>query len=140
MHEMSQPFGIQSSISSPILHHSSSNGSMGPPYSTPLTAASSITSPSPGSLPGSPTREDARRALDTLIGFLSQAPKGFVNESEYLTVVKLTEKLRLGQGNGNLGGCGNGMGPGGLQRIVEQEGEMGVKLESVGEEGNEDMS
>lgn len=117
---------------------------MAPPYSTPLTTASSITSPSPGSLPGSPTREDARRALDTLIGFLSQAPKGFVNESEYMTVVRLTEKLRLGQGQGNIGGinngCGNGTGPGGLQRIVEQEGEMGIKVEGVDEGGNEEIS
>lgn len=151
IHEMSQPFGIQSAISSPILHHSSSNGSMAPPYSTPMTAASSITSPSSSSLPGSPTRDDARRALDTLLNFFSQAPSGFVNENEYMTVVKLTEKLRLqqGQGNGNGGVNVNASGgrmsengtlPGGLHRIVEQEGETGMKIEGLDENGNEQIS
>jgi hypothetical protein len=113
MHEMPPPFGMDSAISSPPLHHSSSNGSMAPPSGTPVTG---LQSPPGSSAPSSPTQDDARRALDTLLNFFNQAPNGLVNENEYLTVLKLTERLRLQQNSGPL--------PGGLHRIAEQDCEL----------------
>jgi hypothetical protein len=112
MHEMAPPFGMDSAIS-PQLHHSSSNGSMGPPSST--TPISGLQSPPGSSAPNSPTPEDARRALDTLLNYFQQAPNGLVDQNEYLTVLKLTEKLRL-QSHAPL--------PGGLHRIAEQDCEQ----------------
>jgi hypothetical protein len=114
IHEIPQCFTMDSAISSPPLHHSSSNSSMGPPCST--TPINGLQSPSSSSVPGSPTRDDARRALDTLITFFRQAPSGLVDENEIMTVLKLTEKLRLQQNNNTL--------PGGLHRIAEQECEL----------------
>jgi len=114
IHEMPPPFGMDSAISSPPLHHSSSNGSMAPPSSgTPITG---LQSPPGSSAPNSPTQDDARRALDTLLNFFNQAPSGLVDQNEYMTVLKLTEKLRLQSSNGPL--------PGGLHRIAEQDCEI----------------
>ncbi|KAF4631798.1 hypothetical protein G7Y89_g6336 [Cudoniella acicularis] len=110
--EIPPPFGMDSAVSSPPLHRSSSNGSMAPPSSTPVTG---LQSPPGSSAPSSPTQDDARRALDTLLNFFQQAPNGLVDQNEYLTVLKLTEKLRL-QSNAPL--------PGGLHRIAEQESEL----------------
>lgn len=59
---------------------------------------------------------------------------GLVNENEYMTVVKLTEKLMVNQGNGGAGGgAGGATLPGGLHRIVEQEGEV-LKMEGLDED------
>jgi hypothetical protein len=111
IHEIGPPFGMDSAISSPPLHHSSSNGSMAPPSTgTPITG---LQSPPGSSAPSSPTQDDARRALDTLLNFFNQAPNGLVDQNEYMTVLKLTEKLRL---NAPL--------PGGLHRIAEQDCEL----------------
>ncbi len=112
MHEMPPPFGMDSAISSPPLHHSSSNGSMAPPSGTPITG---LQSPPASSAPSSPTQDDARRALDTLINFFNQTAPGLADQNEYSTVLRLTEKLRI-QSNGPL--------PGGLHRIAEQECEL----------------
>lgn len=112
INEMPPPFGMDSAVSSPPLHRSSSNGSMAPPQSS--TPISGLQSPPGSSVPSSPTQDDARRALDTLLSFFQQAPNGLVDQNEYLTVLKLTEKLRL-QANGPL--------PGGLHRIAEQDSE-----------------
>ena len=114
IHEMPPPFAMDSAISSPHLHHSSSNGSMAPPSST--TPITGLQSPPVSSAPGSPTQDDARKALDTLLNYFNQAPNGLVDQNEYMTVLKLTEKLRLHTSNGPL--------PGGLHRIAEQEGEF----------------
>lgn len=113
IHEMPHPFGMDSAISSPPLHHSSSNGSMAPPSNTPITG---LQSPPGSSAPSSPTQDDARRALDTLLNFFQQAPNGLVDQNEYMTVLKLTEKLRIQSSNGPL--------PGGLHRIAEQDCEL----------------
>ena len=120
IHEMPPPFGMDSAIASPPLHHSSSNGSMAPPSSsTPITG---LQSPPGSSAPSSPTQDDARRALDTLLTFFQQAPNGLVDQNDYMTVLKLTEKLRLNNSNGPL--------PGGLHRIAEQDGEVpGPRME-----------
>lgn len=123
MNEMATPFGMDSAMSSPHLHHSSSNGSMGPPVSGSgsNTGITGLQSP-PNSSTNSPTtQDDARRALDTLLSFIKQAPNGLVDQNEYLTVLKLTEKLRIQQSPGTL--------PGGLHRIAEQDCEIASKME-----------
>ncbi|ESZ97599.1 hypothetical protein SBOR_2000 [Sclerotinia borealis F-4128] len=114
VHELGPPFGLDSAISPRSLHHSSSNSSMAPPPAS-LTPISGLQSPPHLSTPNSPTQDDARRALDTLLSFFQQAPTGLVDQNEYLTVLKLTEKLRIQQQN-----PGPSL-PGGLHRISEQE-------------------
>jgi hypothetical protein len=126
--EMSQPtFGMDQAVSSPQLRHSSSNNS--------LTGRSTAAGSAAASSPNSPTQEDARRAADTLLSFISHVG-GFVDQSEYMTVVRLTEKLRLHQSQLNKSATQQGMG--GLSRIPELDSEMsnaspttlGVKAES----------
>ncbi|KAF7930732.1 uncharacterized protein EAE98_001967 [Botrytis deweyae] len=113
VHELGPPFGLDSAISPRSLHHSSSHSSLAPPPAS-LTPISGLQSPPHLSTPNSPTQDDARRALDTLLNFFQQAPTGLVDQNEYLTVLKLTEKLRIQQQNpGPL--------PGGLHRISEQD-------------------
>ncbi|KAB5558648.1 hypothetical protein GE09DRAFT_962675 [Coniochaeta sp. 2T2.1] len=106
------------------LRHSSSNNSLTGTRSTTATA---------GSGPNSPTQEDARRAADTLLSFISHVG-GFADQGEYMTVVRLTEKLRLhvsGQLQQQQMGLHGGMG--GLDRIPEQDSEMGnVEPEGLG--------
>lgn len=113
MHELPPPFGLDSAISSPPLHHSSSNGSMAPPSGTPIIGLQST--PGSTSIPGSPTQDDARRALDTLLSFFNQTAPGLADNQEYAAVVRLTEKLRL-QSNSSL--------PGRLHSIAEQNCEL----------------
>ncbi|OIW34089.1 hypothetical protein CONLIGDRAFT_208405 [Coniochaeta ligniaria NRRL 30616] len=111
--EIPQPtYGMDQAISSPQLRHSSSNNS--------LTGRSTATS-AVASSPNSPTQEDARRAADTLLSFISHVG-GFVDQSEYMTVVRLTEKLRLHMSQMGKGAGQQGMG--GLDRIPEQDSEM----------------
>ncbi|KAK0129590.1 hypothetical protein ONS96_000156 [Cadophora gregata f. sp. sojae] len=120
MEEMPPPFGLDSAISSPPhqpLHHRSSNGSIR--NASNGATMTGLQSPPGSSAPDSPTQDDARRALDTLMAFIRQS-SGLVDQDEYLTVLKLTEKLRL-QTNGPL--------PGGLHRIAEQDCEQAPKME-----------
>jgi hypothetical protein len=112
--EILQPtYTIDQTILSPPFRHSSSNNSL-----------------SGGPNPGSPTQEDARRAADTLLSFI-QNTGGFADQSEYIAVVKLTEKLRLHQNQQTAGGMG------GLERIAEEDSEMtdgdakGVNIEAA---------
>ncbi|KAJ4395472.1 hypothetical protein N0V85_006541 [Neurospora sp. IMI 360204] len=106
-------FGMDHIITSPRLRHSSSSGSLaGRSIATPLSA-------NPTS-PISPTQEDARRAADTLLSFM-QHSGGFVDHDEYMTVVKLTEKLRLHQAQLAKN---TAVGMGGLSRIPEGDSEM----------------
>jgi Tc5 transposase DNA-binding domain len=122
--EMPPPFAMDSAISSPPLHHRSSNGSMVPTSATPGNA-SQLSSPPANSTPSSPTHDDARRAVDTLLSFFNAAPKGLIDQNEYMTVLNLTEKLRLQQPGQQL--------PGGLHRIPEQDVEATApKMEHTG--------
>jgi hypothetical protein len=93
---------------------------MAPPSSsTPITG---LQSPSGPSAPSLPTQDDARRAIDTLLNYFNQVPNGLVDQNDYMTLLKLMEKLRLQTSNGPL--------PGGLHRITEQEGELpALKME-----------
>jgi hypothetical protein len=114
--EIPQPtYGtLDQAISSPPqLRHSSSNNSLTGRGGSAATSAVA-------SGPNSPTQEDARRAADTLLSFISTVG-GFVDQSEYMTVVRLTEKLRLHMSK--TAGAQQGMG--GLDRIPEQDSEMG---------------
>ncbi|GAB1320529.1 hypothetical protein MFIFM68171_10739 [Madurella fahalii] len=107
-------FSLDQAVSSPRLRHSNSNSSIaGRSTTTPVTASAV------GSSPGSPTQEDARRAADTLLSFITNA-SGFVDQNEYLTVVRLTEKLRIHQSQ--LAKAAHAMG--GLSRIPEGDSEM----------------
>lgn len=89
----------------------------------------------------SPSQEEARRACDTLLSFIQHLPagaSGLVDHNEYLTVVRLTERLRL-QSQYNLqqqakvaaaaaAGPGSaGASPGGLDH-VGRSGPVGLGL------------
>lgn len=111
------PFGLDTTISSPHLHHSSSNSSM----ATSTTVTSGITATPVISTPTSPTQEDARRAVDTLLSFIqSNGSSGFVDHNEYTTLLRLTDKLRLHQHQMNK----SVISVGGLARISEGDVEM----------------
>ncbi|KAG9246389.1 hypothetical protein BJ878DRAFT_540329 [Calycina marina] len=115
IHELpNTPYALDQAISPHSLHHSSSNGSMAPPSST--KSINCLQSPPPGSsAPVSPTQDDARQALDTLLNFFQQAPNGLVDQSDYLAILKLTDKLHIQTNQKSL--------PGGLHRIAETENE-----------------
>ncbi|AEO69292.1 d5cf318b-a9aa-4567-a917-fab667d7244f [Thermothielavioides terrestris] len=108
-------FGFEQAVSPPQLRHSSSNSSIaGRSTTTPVTSSAV------GSSPGSPTQEDARKAADTLLSFITNA-SGFVDHNEYLTVVRLTEKLRIHQSQlAKAAAHGIGL----LSRIPEGDSEM----------------
>lgn len=90
MHDiLAQPFAMDNSIVSPKLRRSSSNNSIMPPRST-GTPVSAVTPG--GSGPGSPTQENARRAVDTLLSYIQN---GAGDHSDYYAVLHLTEKLGL---------------------------------------------
>lgn len=116
-------FSLDHAVTSPQLRHSSSNSSLIGRTTTPVTTSAV------GSSPSSPTQEDARRAADTLLSFI-QSSGGFVDRDEYMTVVRLTEKLRIHQNQ-----MAKAMGMGGLSRIPEGDSEMTnappVKAESL---------
>ncbi|KAI9884608.1 MAG: hypothetical protein M1823_003595 [Watsoniomyces obsoletus] len=80
-----------------------------------------------GQVRGSPTPEDARRALEVVMAFFQHQPSGMVDPQEFMTMGKLMEKLRL-QGTSH----GPSL-PGGLHQIPEQEelGSMSSRLEST---------
>lgn len=70
-----------------------------PPATSPpaLDASSAATAATPSTTtsPTSPTQDDARRALETFLSYMEfAAPQGLVNEVEYQTVLKLTERMR----------------------------------------------
>ncbi|KAI9812146.1 MAG: hypothetical protein M1827_004812 [Pycnora praestabilis] len=114
--EMPPPLSVDETLQSPHYSHSNSNSSpasMQPPPNPRSNSASS--------LPGSPTQDDARRALEVVMTFFQHQPTGLVDPQEFMTIGKLMEKLRL-QG-GSL--------PGGLHRIPEQEDGGIAKLEHI---------
>ncbi|KAI1393461.1 uncharacterized protein F4822DRAFT_13898 [Hypoxylon trugodes] len=127
-HEMSAPpfGGLDSAISPPTqLHHVSSNSSLTGRSSCSGTAPIPVTTM--GSSPSSPTQEDARRAADTLLGFMQRFEgSGLVDQHDFITVMKLTEKLRLQLPLPHGGPQANSaiQGLGGLSRIPEGDTEM----------------
>lgn len=108
-------FSFEHAVSSPQLRHSSSSSSI-----TGRAATTPVTTSAVGSCPGSPTQEDARKAADTLLSFILSAG-GFVDDNEYMAVLRLTEKLRIHQ-NQVAKAAARGMG--GLSQIPEGDSEM----------------
>lgn len=116
------PYGLDTAISPPTLHHSRSNSSLGQrSTNTPILQSAVASSPN------SPTQEDARRAADTLLSFFMNqiGSNSLVNNEEYLTIVRLTEKLRLHQQqHQTTKSSTTTTGIGGLSRIPEGDTEM----------------
>ncbi|KAK4227712.1 hypothetical protein QBC38DRAFT_477171 [Podospora fimiseda] len=107
-----QNYSLEHAIS-PQLRRTSSNGSIAGRSTTPLTASAV------GSSPSSPTQEDARKAADTLLSFIQSNNLG--DHHEIMTILKLTEKLRIHQAQ-LAKAAAHGMG--GLSRIPEGDSEM----------------
>lgn len=80
--------------------------SMAPP---PVPKSSAV---SPVSSPGSPTQDEARKALELVMNYFQNQPSG-LGVQEYVTIGKLMERLELVQSQQQ-----NGL-PGGLTRIGE---------------------
>ncbi|KAJ2891342.1 hypothetical protein MKZ38_000558 [Zalerion maritima] len=115
-----------------VLHRTASSGSLRGRAAT------------PGSTPGSPTQEDARKAVETLIGFIqtfSSGGRSPVDEVDMTNLMRLTEKLGIPtipqqqqpqQIAPGLLSSRSSTGLGGLSRIPETEVEMGgIKSESM---------
>ena len=79
--------------------------SMQPP---PLPKSNAV---SPTSTPGSPTQDEARRALELVMNYFQSQPLG-LGAQEYITIGKMMEKLELAQSQANTF-------PGRLSRISE---------------------
>ncbi|CAK7213766.1 hypothetical protein SCUCBS95973_001910 [Sporothrix curviconia] len=141
MTDISAPsYGIDSTVVSPQLRRSNSSNSLfqsgsrsagGLGGSTILGSGGGINGSA--STPNSPTQDDARRAADTLFNFIKHVP-GVFDQTDFVAVSRLIEKLRLQATAKSHGGGGMG----GLSRIPEGEGEMGsdahthqTKLESA---------
>lgn len=88
--ELPSAYSIGSEISSPILRHRSSNGSM-PGLSATSTSSSMLL---PGSSPSSPTQDEARKGLETFISFMNSSTSRICDEKDFMTVIKLTEILK----------------------------------------------
>ena len=72
--------------------HSARSTSMQPPPVPPLPRSENT---SPVSSVGSPTQDDARRALDLVWSFFQAQPAGILEPDEYATIGKLMVKLKL---------------------------------------------
>lgn len=72
--------------------HSVRSTSMQPPPVPPLPRSENT---SPVSSVGSPTQDDARRALDLVWSFFQNQPAGILEPDEYATIGKLMVKLKL---------------------------------------------
>jgi hypothetical protein len=105
------PFAIDTTLASPpTLRRSGSNSS--------LTARGISSTPAESS-PVSPSQEDARRAANTLLSYISNmSSNGQFDQSEYIAIVQLTKKLQLHQLQSSRPA------PGGLSRIPEGDGEV----------------
>ncbi|KAI9166715.1 Ribosome-interacting GTPase 1 [Paramyrothecium foliicola] len=105
------PFAIDTTLASPpTLRRSNSNSSL---------TARGISSTPVDLSPVSPSQEDARRAANTLLNYISNmSTNGQFDQTEYLTIVQLTKKLQLHQHQSNRPSMG------GLSRIPEGDGEV----------------
>ena len=110
--DMPSAYSIDS-ISSSILHHRSSNGSI-PPLSSTTSRGSSLLSPT------SPTEDEARRGLETFLKYM-RSNSAQLDDQDYKAVMKLTESFQ----NQSLGSSGH------LHCIQEQDAEtQNMKMES----------
>ncbi|CAJ2509877.1 Uu.00g057770.m01.CDS01 [Anthostomella pinea] len=133
-HEMgASSFGLDAAMSPHALHRTSSNSSLAGRSATSGAVSGTMGS----STPNSPTQEDARRAADTLLSFMQNQSTSWVDPSDYVVFVRLTEKLGLNQHQ--LGGAPKGMsaahGLGGLWRIPEGDTEMSNSISPSSKHG-----
>ncbi|KAI1327861.1 hypothetical protein F5Y16DRAFT_181679 [Xylariaceae sp. FL0255] len=114
-HELPAPtYGLDSAISPRTLHHVSSSGSL---------AGRSTASAGLGSTPTSPTQEDARRAVDTLLNYTNN--NSYFDQHDYLLFLNIMEKWGIGVPQHNVAKANSAMqGLGGLSRIPEGDSEM----------------
>ena len=84
VHPSSQPTPQHSHQTSP--NQSSSPSTMGPPTQSPMSVASS---------PITPSQDEARRAMETVMAFFQNQPVNTVDPQEYFLIGKLMEKLKL---------------------------------------------
>ena len=106
----SRHFGLTSVItSSPQLHHSSSNGTLGS-NAAGLSANQLMSPPSPrvGSSPSSPTLEDARRGLDLALSYVQKSVSRY-DEKDLMAVIRFFEGVGLRQYAQNMKGPGASM-------------------------------
>ena len=101
--------------------HSNRGSSMQPPYVPKSETASPMASPV-----GSPTQQEARRALELVMTFFQSQPVGVVEPSEYVTMGRLMQKLEVVQSPDGTPSL-----PGGLHRIDEEEGLRVTKKRSI---------
>ena len=120
---LAQPFAIDTAVSSPRLHRSSSASSLAQRASSTPVGNGTAPTPKSGSSPSSPTQEDARRAADTLLSFIQQNVGSLIDHNDYNYVARLTEKLRLHQPHIIKSSTPQAM-MGGLSRIPEGETEV----------------
>ncbi|EQL01360.1 CenpB-DNA-bind-domain-containing protein [Ophiocordyceps sinensis CO18] len=127
-------FSMKASLTSPpSLHRTSSNSSLaGRSSGTPVTGSAVAAAAFDSSSPDSPTLEEARQAANTLLNYIQRmSPSGQFDQSEFLAVVQLTNKLQLQQQHQSsrpsiLGG---------LSRIPEGDHEMPPSLDSAADVG-----
>ncbi|TRX91826.1 hypothetical protein FHL15_007379 [Xylaria flabelliformis] len=123
VHEMpASAFGLDSAISPRTLHHTSSSSSLAGRSTNSGTVSVTV-----GSTPTSPTQDDARRAADTLLSFMQHQLTGWYETGEYLTVLRLSEKLGVGGPKASSATQGLGV----LSRIPEGDAEMGNTTSSL---------
>lgn len=72
------------------------------PRDTPISSHTTVSGHSAPSTPmGSPSREDAYRALEVVMSFMRQQPVGFVEPDDYVLVGKLLGRFGLNGGSGD---------------------------------------
>ncbi|CDM33796.1 transcriptional regulator family: Centromere protein B, DNA-binding region [Penicillium roqueforti] len=74
-----------------VIKRNRSNPEITTKYMPPRSKSTTI---SPVSSPGSPTQDEARRALELVINYFDHQPAGLAAQ-EYMTIVKLMERLEL---------------------------------------------
>ena len=115
MHEIAPPFTIDTAVSSPSLHRSTSNGSMGPPSS--VTPLNGIQSTPASATPSDTTTEELRKAMDTILTLINQTPSSFSDSTQdYTSIINwAADRLRT-QHSTSLP-----LLPGGLHQIPEHD-------------------
>ncbi|XP_044724280.1 tc5 transposase DNA-binding domain-containing protein [Hirsutella rhossiliensis] len=125
-------FAVNTSLTSPpSLHRTSSNSSLtGRSSGTPVTGSTVAGTMFDSSSPDSPTLEEARQAANILLSYIRRmSPIGQFDQSEFLAVVQLTNKLQLQlqQHQSSRPSIG------GLSRIPEGDHEMPLSVDAATE-------
>ncbi|GLI78118.1 hypothetical protein PoHVEF18_006418 [Penicillium ochrochloron] len=113
MDEHESHFAIKRTDPSKMIKRNRSNPEIKTESMQPPPTVSKSSTVSPISAPGSPTQDEARRALELVMNYFQHQPAGLAAQ-EYVTIGKLMERLELAK---------NHQGPllGGLSRIDEHD-------------------